>query len=134
MYTYRGEVSRVVDGDTLDMAWVDLGWGVRLHPSPSEPLRLRLAFVNAYETTLRGGTTPEQKALGIECREHLKSCIEGRVVRIRTVRGGDRGSFGRFLVWVWDDGPEDEHLGLEGSYNITIVDRGWGVPYSRGDR
>jgi len=28
MYLYRAKVLRVVDGDTVDLEWLDLGWGV----------------------------------------------------------------------------------------------------------
>lgn len=130
LYTYRAECSRVVDGDTIDLAWLDLGWGVRLYPTPDEPLRLRFAGVNAYETTLRNGTTPEQKALGIEARAWLADEIEGKRIRVRSVLGGKRGSFGRFLVWVWPDGDPDDTPDTATSLNVAIIERGWGVPYA----
>ena len=129
MYTYRARVSRVVDGDTVDLAWVDLGWGIQIRPSSAEPLRIRFAGINAYETSLRGGTTPEQKLLGLEAKSWLQKVCEGEVVRIQTVKGGERGNFGRYLAWVWTDGPEGEALSVGESLNMQIVDHGWGVLY-----
>jgi endonuclease YncB( thermonuclease family) len=120
LYTYRARVRRVVDGDTIDLDWVDLGWGVRMFPTESEPLRLRFAGVNAYETSLRGDTTEEEKALGKIAKAWLAGEVEGCEVLVRTVKGGERGNFGRFLVWVHD---------ATGAicYNTEIIDRGWGV-------
>lgn len=126
MYEYEAEVSRVIDGDTVDMAWVDLGFGIRLFPSPTQKLRFRFEYCNAYETTLRGDTTPEQKALGLECKAWLKGEIEGKIVIVRTVRGGDRGNFGRWLAWVWRVGQETVEAT---SINYEIIERGYGVPY-----
>lgn len=136
LYTYRAEVARVVDGDTVDLAWVDLGFGVQLRPSPTEPLRMRLWGIDAYETTRRGGTTEEEKALGLVAKAWLAELVEGCTVRIRTVHGGDRGAFGRWLVIMWPDdgsplanavgGLDDSH-----SYNAQLIARGWAVPYAR---
>ncbi len=133
MYTYRADVSRVVDGDTIDLAWIDLGFGVRLFPTSAQPLRVRFAHTNAYETSLRGDTTKDEKQLGLECKAWLAERIEGKQVRIRTEKDGSRGNFGRWLVWVWDDGQDDEVLTelLDESYNQQILDMGYGVPYNK---
>ena len=129
MYTYRASVDRVVDGDTIDLSWWDLGAGTWLFPTKVNPLRLRLAGINAFETVLRGDTTPAQKQLGLEAKAWLAAQIGGSVVRIRTVKSGDLGSFSRWLVWVWPDGPDDEVLTKATSLNQQIIDRNWGVPY-----
>lgn len=129
MYEYRAKVLRVVDGDTIDLEWWDFGAGIKMHAAGDQQLRMRLAHINAYETSLRYGTTPEQKTLGIEAREWLKEQCEGQVVRLRTVKGGARGSFGRYLVWIWPDGDDDDPLLNATSYNQAILDYGWGVVY-----
>lgn len=131
LYTYRAHCSRVVDADTIDLEWIDLGFGVQQRPTMSQSLRMRFAYVNAYETTRRGGTTVEQKALGLEAKAWLKDAIEGREILIRSVKGGASGNFGRFLVWVWPGDYWAEQLTEADSLNMAIIDYGWGVPYER---
>jgi len=77
-----------------------------------------------------GGTTEEQKILGLTAKAWLKNQIEGELIRVVTVKGGDRGNFGRFLVWVYPDGSPTEVLEQAASFNMAIIDRGWGVPYA----
>ncbi len=131
MYNYRAKVERVVDGDTIDLEWWDLGAGVRLFPTSTKPLRMRFAGIDAYETSLRGDTTPEEKLKGIEAREWLRREIEGKRVRIRTVLDGETGSFGRFLVWVWPDCEPDEMPSKMDSYNYELIRKGYAVQYER---
>lgn len=131
MYDYRAKVARVVDADTLDLEEIDLGFGMNLRPIPGQPLRVRLDYVDAYETRLGKDTTPEQKQLGLAAKEWMREQVEGRIVRLRTVAAGKRGSFGRWLVWVWNDGDDDEVLDRADSLNMEIIDRGFGVPYER---
>jgi len=67
LYCYRAKVRRVIDGDTIELEWWDFGLGQRWHYTEARPLRVRFAHVNAYETSLRGGTTPEQKVALNQC-------------------------------------------------------------------
>lgn len=131
MYDYRARVSRVVDGDTVDLSWLDLGWGSWLVPTQAQPLRLRLAYINAYEVTRRGGTTEHEKAKGLEAKAWLDGQVCGKRVRVRSVKGFERGNFGRLMVWLWHDGPDDEVLRVAASLNMEILRRGWAVPYDR---
>ena len=137
-YVYRALVERVVDGDTVDLAWIDKGFGDKRFPLPGEPLRLRLFGIDAFETSLRGGTTPAEKALGLEAKAWLKAEVEGREVRLHTVKGGGRGTFGRLLVYLWRADVDVLDLSMpEGgtaggnSFNAELIRRGWAVPYSR---
>jgi endonuclease YncB( thermonuclease family) len=137
LYEYRGEVSRVIDGDTIELAWKDYGDGLRVHTSKRNPLRYRLAAINAYEKTLRSGTTPEEKALGIEATAWLKERVEGKRVRLKSVASGAKGSLGRYLVYLFDDGEDDERLEplSLGCYNLRLLDKGYAVvsKYDDGD-
>lgn len=136
MYEYRATVDNVVDGDTVDMDFIDLGFGVvRMGIPPArgdkgDPFRFRLASINAFEKTLRGGTTPAQKILGIEATQWLRALVEGHKVRVKTVKAGKRGNLGRYLAYLFIDGPDDEKLDpLDGSIciNRMLLDKGYAV-------
>lgn len=86
---YRAEVRRWVDGDTIELL-VDLGLDTH-HRG-----KFRLARVDAPETALRRGVTPEEKARGLA----LKAALAERwpkgtpgVVQIT-----ERGKYGRWVV------------------------------------
>ena len=127
LYSYRAVCSRVVDGDTVVLDVLDQGFGDMKFSIPEGELRFRLAGVDAYEKTLRGDTTPEEKAKGIEATEWLKSLIEGKKIRVRTVRSGAKGNFGRFLAYIFVDGPNDESLLPKDSLNRALLDKGYAV-------
>jgi endonuclease YncB( thermonuclease family) len=127
LFSYRGVCSRVVDGDTVELDVIDLGFGVMQFGIPEAPLRFRLAGVNAYETRLGRGTTPEEKVVGLEAKEWLRELIEGQKVRVRTVRGGSKGSFGRWLAYLYVDGDEHEALLPGNSLNRELLDKGYAV-------
>ena len=124
MYIYRAKVGRVVDGDTIDLEWIDKGFGEKQFAVGKQPLRLRLFGVNTKETIRRKGTTEADVALGLQAREWMKQVIEGQTVKIKTVKGGQSDHFGRFLVWIWLDGPDDEPLLDSGSLNEELLRRG----------
>ena len=137
LYEYRGEVSRVIDGDTIELAWKDYGDGLKVHTSKRNPLRYRLASINAYEKTLRSGTTPEEKVLGIEATAWLKEQVEGKRVCVKSVASGAKGSLGRYLVYLFPDGGDDERLDPLSSscLNLRLLDEGFAVvsKYDDGD-
>jgi endonuclease YncB( thermonuclease family) len=63
--------------------------------------KLRLFGINAYEVSLRGGTTPEEKAKGIEARDLLRKMLpEGTEILVETIKDG-KGKYGRYLANVW---------------------------------
>lgn len=125
LYNYKCVCDRVVDGDTIDAEVIDLGFGHYFHSIPEAPLRFRLAAVNAYETSLRQGTTPEQKEIGLKAKEWLANLIEGKTIRIHTVRAGAKGSLGRFLAWLYLD--DDNPMEPEYSINRMLLDNGFAV-------
>lgn len=128
LYTYRARVSRVVDGDTIDLEAIDLGFGVTLHGTGS-PLRVRLAHCNAYETRLGKNTTLAQREKGRAAKAWLANLIEGQTIRLHTVGSGEQGAFGRWLAWIWLDGPDDHILDIGTSINMDVINKGFGVPY-----
>ena len=83
-YVFRGVVTRVVDGDTLD---IDLDQGLHCHRLE----RLRLLRVNAPE--MKGDT----KAAGEAAKAYVTSWLSGAVV-VQTYKGD---AFGRYLAEVW---------------------------------
>jgi len=89
MWTYRAEIVRVVDGDTLDVD-VDLGFGVKKRE------RLRLGRVDAWET--RG----VEREAGLEATEFVERALfPGKEVTIQTRK---RGKYGRYIAEVSYDG------------------------------
>ena len=67
MYTYKIEVDRVVDGDTID-AIIDLGFDV------SVKKRIRFMGINTPESRTRD---LEEKARGLAAKDRLKNLLEG---------------------------------------------------------
>ena len=144
LWERRVVVSRVVDGDTIDLEWIDQGFGdFKMGVPPrgadaGDPLRFRLAGINAYETRLTGGTTPEQKEKGLEAKAWLAAILDGQKARIKSIVSFRKGNFGRYLAFVFLDGPDDEHLDpLDRSkcLNRMLLDEGFAVvsKYSDGD-
>ncbi len=95
-YIYNAIVTKVVDGDTLDLE-VDLGFSVKVEH------RIRLHGVDAYETSLRGDTTEEEKQKGIEAKAFLIERLLRKKVVIETIKD-KKGKYGRYLANVCIDG------------------------------
>jgi len=117
MYDYNAVVKRVVDGDTIDVD-VDLGFGVKITQ------RLRLARIDAYETRLVKGTTPEDKEKGLEAKQFVADILSGKTISIQTKK--DRtGKYGRFIVEIFyfkdDDNVEEPEINL----NDQLVELGY---------
>jgi micrococcal nuclease len=93
MHSYRVNVVRVVDGDTI-IVDVDLGFEVWL-----KNIVLRLDRIDAYETRLSKTTTPQMKILGqaakVWVKDELEKCADSIV--IRTTK---RGKYGRWIAEV----------------------------------
>ena len=101
-YTYRAEVVKVIDGDTIDVH-IDLGFYVWIRFQ-----RIHLFGIDAPEAT---GATEQA---GVAATEHLKGLIEGKTVILKSLRGEDspdrQGSFGNWdgLVWLEGKSINDE--------------------------
>ncbi|MFW2541594.1 thermonuclease family protein [Primorskyibacter sp. 2E107] len=112
LYTYRADIVRVIDGDTV-VADIDLGFDVWKR---NEHLRL-------YEIQ-----APERGSEGAHAAtEALRARVEGRSLFICThkMRRKDReatGSFGRYLVTIYQ---------AEENVNEWLVTQGFAVRYER---
>lgn len=115
MYEYNATVVYVSDGDTIDCD-VDLGFTVVL-----KKVRFRLWGIDTPEITLRGGTTPEEKAQGLEVKAWLRERIEGKEVTLKTYMD-KQGKYDRWLCEVIHDGV---------NLNDYMIDNGMAVPYMR---
>lgn len=113
MYEYRTKVSRVVDGDTVDVD-IDLGFGVWLRKE-----RVRLLGIDTPESRTRD---KEEKKYGLAAKEFLKKAL-GTSPILKTTKDG-KGKFGRilgeFIVEV-----EDNKINI----NQLLVDNYHAVQY-----
>ena len=103
-YVYRAEVVKVFDGDTIGVI-VDVGFTIS-HGNKREPMVFRFAGVDVYETTLRAGTTLEEKQKGLMAKAWLEQRLpSGTEVVIQSIKqDGESAKFGRYLAYVWHQG------------------------------
>ena len=95
-YIYKGVVKKVLDGDTYDILF-DLGFHNYFQT------RVRLYGVDAYEKSLRNGTTPEQKEVGLQAKNLCEELMLNKKVVVKTIQD-KKGKYGRYLVAVYVDG------------------------------
>ena len=89
-YTYRAEVVKVVDGDTIDVT-IDLGFRI------GAVQRLRLMDVNAWET--RGFERPA----GLAAKQYVEARLNlSDKIYVQTIKD-TKGKYGRLLAWVWTE-------------------------------
>ena len=103
LYTYQASLTRVVDGDTVDVT-VDLGFKI------SYAIRIRLARINAPEIS-----TPE----GIAARDYITTLLTP-VVMIVTKKDS-KDNYGRYLAEITNTTGVD--------VNQAMLDSGHAVPY-----
>jgi len=88
MYEYRCKVTRVVDGDTVDVD-IDLGFGVWMHKE-----RIRLHGIDTPESRTRD---LEEKKYGLLAKQQIESFMpRGSMQTLVTVKD-KAGKFGRIL-------------------------------------
>lgn len=105
MYEYQATVNRVIDGDTIEVS-VDLGFSL-VWTTP-----VRLYGINAPETNSK---SPMERAAAMVAKTYLIANIEGKEVRVKTVKPKDK--YGRYLAEVWQTG------GLQAqSVNQAMID------------
>ena len=88
MYEYKCKVTRVVDGDTVDID-IDLGFGVWLHKE-----RVRIYGIDTPESRTRD---KEEKVFGLLAKDFVKQFVKGSSVILRTQKYDAKGKFGRIL-------------------------------------
>ena len=100
MYTYNAVVTRIVDGDTIDVD-VDLGFSVWLKKQ-----RVRMMGIDTPESRTRD---LEEKKYGLAAKEFLVKWTGAGELRIKTHKD-ERGKFGRILgeIWTFDTNINDK--------------------------
>ena len=88
MYEYRCKVSRVIDGDTVDVD-IDLGFGVWLHKE-----RVRVQGIDTPESRTRD---KEEKKYGLAAKAFVKDFFRIGDVVLTTKKYDAKGKFGRIL-------------------------------------
>ncbi len=88
LYTYRGVVVSVYDGDTV-RADIDLGLYTWIKKE-----KIRLARINAPE--LRGA----EREAGLRSRDFLRELLLGKEVILKTLKDR-KGKYGRYLAEIW---------------------------------
>jgi len=110
---YVKKVSKVVDGDTIDVD-IDLGFDI------SFSSRVRLAGIDTPESRT---TDKMEKTLGLESKEYLKKAIDAsKTVVIKTEKMDSSEKYGRILGWVFLDGSEV-------SINQKMINEGYAWGY-----
>jgi len=113
MYEYKAIVSRVVDGDTVDVD-IDLGFNVWLKKQ-----RIRLYGIDTPESRTRDKV---EKIFGnLAKAKVLEFCPVGSSIILQTRTDDSRGKYGRIL---------GELVTLEGTnVNTYLIDNNYGVAY-----
>ena len=114
MYEYRCKVTRVVDGDTVDVD-IDLGFGVWLHKE-----RVRIYGIDTPESRTRD---LEEKKYGLAAKEFVKEFVRdkgGSNIVLRTQKYDAKGKFGRILGDIIVDNV---------SMSETMIKEHHAVPY-----
>ena len=116
MYEYEAIVTRVVDGDTIDVD-IKLGFDVMLSKQ-----RVRLYGIDTPESRTRN---KEEKVRGLISKNYLlNTCNIGSTIRLRSK---ERGKFGRILGVIYKD---DDTI----SINQTMIEEGFAVRYTGGNK
>ena len=110
MYEYRGKVTRVVDGATVDCI-LDLGFNI--HHS----CRVRLLGIDTPESRTRDR---EEKARGLLSKQALKDLLTDKDFVIKTHKKKAKGKFGRVLGELWI---------AEKNINKEMIELGYAVEY-----
>lgn len=110
MYTYKAQVLRVIDGDTVDLL-VEVGFNIKIKE------RFRLYGIDTPETRTRD---LEEKAAGLEAKEYLRNRLHNLInLNIKT-RKDSKGKFGRYLCTLYDGNID---------INKEMVKHGYAKPY-----
>ena len=118
MFDYRCTVSRVVDGDTIDVQ-IDLGFSV-LHRA-----RVRMLGIDTPESRTRN---KEEKVMGLAAKARLKELLKGNKIEIECSK--EKGKFGRVLGIIW----ATDKAGNRVNVNDQLCVEGHARPYFGGKK
>ena len=119
MFEYFCKITRVVDGDTVDVN-IDLGFDIH------HLARVRMMGIDTPESRTRN---LEEKALGLASKARLKELLKGKKIKIETSKEG-KGKFGRVLADVIAIDKE----GTEINCNQRLIEEGHARPYFGGKK
>ena len=88
MYEYRARVTRVVDGDTVDLL-IDLGFNIHIKQ------RVRLDGIDTPETRTKD---KREKIKGLAAKQFVTDKIGDKFVIVKTEK---KGKYGRCLAVIW---------------------------------
>ena len=110
MYKYKAKVSRVVDGDTMDIV-IDLGFKITTHQ------RIRLEGINTPET-FNVKKDSEEYRKGSLAKDFVVKRIEANNFEAIIETSKDTGKYGRYIATVWLADNET-------SLNKELVEKGF---------
>ena len=120
MYEYRAKLTKVVDGDTVDVD-IDLGFGVWLKDE-----RVRIMGIDTPESRTRDKV---EKKFGLASKAKLKELLkDGAILKTEVSKKGEdmKGKFGRILGdFILDD---DRRV------TEVLIDEGHAVAYFGGSK
>jgi micrococcal nuclease len=116
LYHYKATVSRVIDGDTIDVK-LDLGFDLHMEA------RIRFAGINAPESRTRDLV---EKQKGLEAKRFVEDWLGNCDTVIIQTELDERGKFGRVLGNILN--PEGASL------NQEMIVLGHATPYEGGKR
>jgi micrococcal nuclease len=114
MYEYFvKEVTKVVDGDTIDVI-IDLGFSIMFSS------RVRLAGIDTPESRTKDKA---EKALGLESKKYLADRLKAaKNIVIKTEKLDSSEKYGRILAWLYIDGEGN-------SVNHEMIEKGYAWGY-----
>lgn len=113
MYEYEAKVTKIVDGDTIDVE-IDLGFDITIKQ------RLRLKGIDTPETKTKN---KEEKELGLKAKRITEECIRGaKSIIVKTYKDD---KYGRILADVIADGV---------NVNQKLINEGFAVAYDGGKK
>ena len=124
MYEYKVSITKVVDGDTVDVD-IDLGFGMSYKKQ-----RVRLMGIDTPESRTRDLV---EKLFGKASKKHLKEILSN--AEMLTLVSHDKGKFGRILgeLYVYENvgHPQFE---VHYSVNQKMIDDHHAVDYAGGNK
>lgn len=114
MYEYKGRITRIIDGDTLETS-LSIGFHI------SHLIRLRLAGVNTPEKYGVKKGSPEYLA-GVEASEFVEELLPvGSFVRVKTFKD-KTGKYGRYIAEVYFQKDDQTYC-----LNDMLIAKGYGA-------
>ncbi len=122
MYSYKINLLRVVDGDTID-AEIDLGFDIKVKK------RIRFMGINTPESRTRN---LEEKARGLAAKDRVKQLLEG--CENINLKSHGVGKFGRCLGEIFLDRVDGSEKLTLVSLNELLISENHAVEYHGGKR